>query len=649
MNNNSTRKLAAQGIFLFGISSRLLAQGVIPTPMSVSSSVGPFQIRNSTVIEASGAAAEVADQLRSFLRPATGLPLPRRNSAASNVIRLKIAANPSLGPEGYELNVSPVGVEIRSSTTTGLFYGVQSLRQLLPVSAFGLKQSNDAWTVPAVHIVDKPRFGWRGLMLDVGRHFFPKSTVFKFIDLMAMHKLNSLHLHLTEDQGWRIEIKKYPKLTEVGSIRKESMLGPYSDNKMDGTPHKGYFTQEDIREIVAYAGRNHINVVPEIEMPGHCQAALAAYPELGNTNQKLEVFTRWGVNPNVYNADDKTISFLQDVLTEVMDLFPSKFIHVGGDEVPKKQWKESERAQSLMKQRGLKTEEEIQAWFIRQMDTFLIKHGRRLVGWDEILEGGLAKSSTVMAWRGEKFGITAAKEGHDVVMAPTTYAYFDFYQSRNRASEPLAIGGFLPLETVYGYDPVPAELTPNEAKHVLGAQAQLWSEYIGTPDKLEYMAFPRACALADAVWRMPNNKDFPKFREKLGVQAERLKLLGVNFRPLEKSSQAGVAGWKSGEVSGEPVVKAWDLTKSFDKSGTYAVTFQYTAGAHRLDVSDVELIADGISVSRDVHVGRTGGEDVKNVYHLRLPKAAKTVILRAKVRADGGNDSNGEIYVVRER
>jgi hexosaminidase len=347
--------------------------------------------------------------------------------------------------------------------------------------------------------------------------------------------MNSFHWHLTEDQGWRIEIRKYPRLTEVGAWRKETVVGrPNRDttkNTYDGKRHGGFYTQDDVREVVAYAAERFVNVVPEIEMPGHAQAAIAAYPWLGNyPNRQLEVWTRWGVNENILNAEPRTIAFMQDVLAEVLGLFPSRFIHVGGDEAVKTQWRSSPRARARIRELGLKNEEELQSWFIRQMDAFLAARGRRLVGWDEILEGGLAPGATVMSWRGVRGGIAAARAGHDVVMAPTTYTYFDYYQSPDRDQEPLAIGGLLPLDSVYGFEPIPAELEPQYAKHVLGAQGQLWTEYMPTPRQVEYMAFPRLTALAEVVWTPRERKDWADFRRRLDVHLRRLDALQVNYR-----------------------------------------------------------------------------------------------------------------------
>jgi len=517
------------------VTAQAQAPIVVPQPLSMKPALGTFTLRSDTKIVASDAARNEAEKLRGYLAPATGFPLDLARRGGANTISIVLDRKlDRLGPEAYRLTVRPDRVEIRAPRPAGAFYGVQTLRQLLPTAIFRRAPvGGAAWTVPCVEIEDSPRFAWRGLHMDVSRHFMPKESVLKFLDLMALHKLNSFHWHLTDDQGWRVEIKRYPKLTQVGAWRKDTML-TYNPPTFTGKPHGGFYTQDDVREVVAYAAERHINVVPEIEMPGHAQAAIAAYPELGNTGNPLEVGTRWGVIENVFNAEDRTITFLQNVLAEVIELFPSKFIHIGGDEVPKKQWQENPAMQAKIKSLGLKDDHELQSWFVRQMDTWLSARGRRLIGWDEILEGGLAPGATVMSWRGVAGGIAAAKAGHDVVMSPTSHTYFDFYQSRDHAKEPQAIGGFLPLETVYSFEPVPAELTSEQAKHVLGAQAQHWTEYIRDPRHLEYMAYPRACALSEVVWSPKGTRNFGEFRGRLATHVERLRLLDVNFRPLDR-------------------------------------------------------------------------------------------------------------------
>ncbi len=504
---------------------------IIPQPVKMELQTGAFVLKPDTGIVARGEARPAAAFLSRSFAASTGYRLAVRGGA-SRPNTIHIAIDPSLaalGDEGYTLEVTPERVAIRAPKPAGAFYGVQSLRQMLPSAV----RENGEWSIPCVQIEDYPRFPWRGALIDVARHFMPKQTIRKFIDVIAMHKMNSLQLHLTDDQGWRIEIRKHPLLTKVGSMRKETRLGHERRSKeFDGAPHGGFFTQADIREIVVYARERHVNIVPEIEMPGHAQAAIASYPYLGNTGEKLEVLTHWGVNKNVFNVNEKTILFLQDVLAEVIGFFPSEFIHVGGDEVPLDQWKASPQAQARMKELGLAETVQLHGYFIRRMDQFLTKRGRRLVGWDEILEGGVDRSATVMSWRGNKGGIKAAQAGHDVVMAPNTHTYFDYYQSKD-PNEPLAIGGFLPLDRVYSLEPVPPELSAAEARHILGTQGQLWTEYIATPEYLEYMAFPRLAALAEVAWLPPSQKDYASFLLRLRVQEERWKAMGVNFRQVK--------------------------------------------------------------------------------------------------------------------
>ena len=427
----------------------------------------------------------------------------------------------------YTLTVAREGIEISSSTGAGLFYGLQSLRQLFDDQAPGPRPEA---RIPALTIVDTPRFPWRGLHLDVARHFQPVAFVKKYIDLMARYKLNTFHWHLTDDQGWRIEIKKYPRLTSVGGCRKETMVArnfnPYVG---DNTPHCGFFTQDEIRDVVQYAKERYITIVPEIEMPGHAKAALAAYPELACTPGPVEVWTMWGVDENVFCPHEVTFTFLEDVLTEVIDLFPSRYIHVGGDEVPKTRWKASPVAQEIIRRENLKDELELQSWFIRRIERFLIGKNRRLIGWDEILEGGLAPEATVMSWRGTSGGIAAAREGHDVVMSPNSPMYFDHYQGDARF-EPLAIGGFNPLEQVYAYEPVPDSLTPDQAKHILGAQANMWTEYLKTPEAVEYMLWPRALALAELTWSSKEARDWNSFVARLPNALRALDKAGVGYR-----------------------------------------------------------------------------------------------------------------------
>ena len=513
---------------------------IVPQPETLTVGRGSFRLTASTVIYADAATADIARRFAASLAPATGLALPVRvgTVGASGIVLTRNARLTRLGTEGYELSVTPRLITIRGAEPAGVFYGLQTVKQLLPPEMFReAKVDSVAWTIPAVRVVDRPRFAWRGAHLDVGRHFMPKEFVKKYIDLLALQKMNNFHWHLTEDQGWRIEIRKYPRLTSVGAWRTQTIVGrqPGGDStawQYDGQRHGGFYTQDDIREIVAYARDRFVNVMPEIEMPGHALAAIAAYPELGVTGKAADVGMRWGVYANILNAEESTISFMQDVLTEVMALFPSKFIHVGGDEADKALWKSSPRIQERIAEVGVRDEHELQSWFIRRMDAFLTKAGRRLVGWDEILEGGLAPGATVMSWRGTEGAVQAARAGHDVVMAPTSHTYFDYFQSRNTAGEPLAFGGFIPLEMVYAFEPVPNELEPQYRQHVLGAQGQLWTEYMKGPKHVEYMAFPRLTALAEVLWSQPSRRNYPDFLERLDEHLRRLAVLDVAYRPL---------------------------------------------------------------------------------------------------------------------
>jgi len=515
---------------------------IIPRPAALEPRTGTFTLTARTVLHAQGADTMLAHQLARDLAPATGFALRVSTTPVrgQHITLIRDAALDSLGPEGYVLDVTEQRVQIRAPRPAGLFYGVQSLRQLLPPAVLrGAHQPGVTWTVPAVRITDRPRFSWRGAHLDVGRHFMPVAFVKKWIDLLALHKLNTFHWHLTDDQGWRLAIRKYPRLTEVGGCRPRTLIGPFTTSeatrRYDEARHCGFYTQEDVREVVAYAAARHITVVPEIEMPGHAQALLAAYPQLGVYPDSVIVPMQvWGVSNFIMNVEESTIAFMHDVLDEVMALFPSPFIHIGGDEADKTQWKASARVQARMRELGVTDEHALQSWFIRRMDAYLTSKGRRLIGWDEILEGGLAPNAAVMSWRGTAPGVAAAKAGHDVVMAPTSHTYLDYYQSADKANEPLAFGGFLPLDTVYAFDPLPPDLTEEQARHVLGAQAQHWTEYMRTPRHVEYMAFPRLGALAEVVWTPRSRKDLADFHGRLRVHMQRLAALGVNARPLDR-------------------------------------------------------------------------------------------------------------------
>lgn len=436
---------------------------------------------------------------------------------------ISITYDDSLPAEGYRLLVDDDGIRIEGASEAGAWYALQTLRQLVRPDG----------TVPAIRIVDAPRFGYRGLHLDVGRHFFPVDMVKRYIDRMAALKLNTFHWHLTEDQGWRLQILKYPRLTETGACRAETIVEKNFDPYVgDGTPHCGFYTQDEVREIVAYAAERHVTVIPEIEMPGHSTAALAAYPELACTAGPFEVSTTWGVRRDIYCPKEETFTFLEGVLTEVMDLFPSHYIHIGGDEAPKLRWEQSAVAQAVIRREGLADEDELQSWFIRRIETFLNAHGRAIIGWDEILEGGLAPNATVMSWRGTEGGIAAARQGHDVIMSPNDDLYLDHYQA-DPEGEPLAIGGLTTLEDVYAFEPIPTELTLDEAVHVLGAQGNVWTEYMDTEDYVEYMVFPRALALAEIVWTPADRRSWDSFRMRLADRIAALQADDVNVRVPE--------------------------------------------------------------------------------------------------------------------
>ncbi len=431
---------------------------------------------------------------------------------------IRFVTDESLPAEGYELNVDGEGIEVRASQFPGFLYALQSLEQLLPAAVYGTEPAPDAaWEVPCVKIADAPRFAYRGMHLDVARHFFSVDEVKRYIDVMAIHKLNTLHWHLTDDQGWRIEIKRYPELTAVGSIRKATVVrkewGTY-----DGTPYGGFYTQDEIRDVVEYAADRGVTVIPEIDLPGHMLAALTAYPELGCTGGPYEVWGRWGVADDVLcPGREKTFEFLEGVLTEVMELFPSEYIHIGGDECPKVRWEKCPRCQAKIRQLGLKDDGEhtaehyLQSYVTDRIGKFLAQHGRRIIGWDEILEGRAPSDAVVMSWRGSEGGIAAAKLGHDVIMTPNSHFYFDYYQSLDTDAEPFGIGGYIPMEQVYSYDPAFPELTPEQQKHILGVQANLWTEYVLSDEHLEYMLLPRLAALSEVQWCLPETKDWNRF------------------------------------------------------------------------------------------------------------------------------------------
>ncbi|MFJ9813298.1 beta-N-acetylhexosaminidase [Streptomyces sp. NPDC101158] len=519
------------------------AHDLVPAPVRVA---GPyrcgFPLDRRTTLSAAPGTETTERWLRAALGAAYGLPL--RDAAdedATNSIRLRI--DPGLAPEAYRLHVvTDHVVEIAGGSPAGVFWGAQTLRQLLGPDAFRRApvRAGSQPLLVARTIEDEPRFRWRGLMLDVARHFMPKDDVLRQLDLMAAHKLNVLHLHLTDDQGWRIEIKRHPRLTEVGAWRARTKWGHRASPLWNETPHGGFYTHDDIREIVAYAADRHISVVPEIDVPGHSQAALAAYPDLGNTDvvdtTTLSVWDTWGVNPNVLAPTEAVLRFYEGVFEEVLDLFPaetSPFVHIGGDECPKDQWKASATAQARIAELGVGDEDGLQSWFVRHFARWLADRGRRLIGWDEILEGGLAEGAAVSSWRGYAGGVTAAEAGHDVVMCPEQQVYLDHRQAAGE-EEPMPIGYVRTLADVYRFEPVPPGLAPEAAAHILGAQANVWTEVMENRARVDYQTYPRLAAFAEVAWSRlpaPEERDLADFERRMTTHYERLDALGVDYRP----------------------------------------------------------------------------------------------------------------------
>ncbi|MFW5725461.1 MAG: beta-N-acetylhexosaminidase [Bacteroidota bacterium] len=527
-------------ILLMLIPPLNIKASIIPEPVLMEKKRGSFRLDGNIELlypDTSQVMARHASRLAEYLGRLPGMQVSIMSyNAASELPKrgIVLALGSALQKkEGYVLEVSNRRILVQGEDLAGVFYGLQSLRQLLPTQMEDPDMAAALVNVKVdgVYIEDYPLFPYRGMHLDVARHFFSVEFVKKYLDLMALHKMNTFHWHLTEDQGWRIEIKKYPLLTEVGAWRKETLIGhggrpPF---KYDGTPYGGYYTQEQVKEIVEYAAQRHITVIPEIEMPGHATAALASYPQLGCTGGPYEVETRWGIFEDAFCAGNKsTFEFLENVLVEVMELFPSQYIHIGGDECLKNRWKECPKCQERISEEGLADEYELQSYFIRRIEKFLLQHDRNIIGWDEILEGGLAPQATVMSWRGVKGGIEAARMGHDVIMTPTSHCYFDYYQA-DPATQPLAIGGYLTLRQVYTFNPVPPELSKQEAEHILGGQGNVWTEYMKTSEHVEYMVYPRAVALAEVLWSPRQKQDFDKFSERLESHLKRLDALGVNY------------------------------------------------------------------------------------------------------------------------
>lgn len=536
------KKIIPFFVVIFLTSFSVTAQNVlniIPAPAKAAKLPGEFLMDTNTkiILEGSGTGNSAAF-FNGYLQKYYGfqLAVSTQESANKNVIILNFDKIENTIPGAYNMHVNNNEIYIGGDNEAGVFYGIQSLIQLLPVT------KSSSLKIPQCTIIDSPRFAYRGLHLDCSRHFFSVDFVKKYIDFIAMSKMNTFHWHLTDDQGWRIEIKKYPLLTQKGACRNGTIIGNYPGKGNDDKEYCGYYTQEQIKDVVKYAAARYVTIIPEIEMPGHASAAIAAYPQLscfpdeptnihktpwsGKVNGK-EVQQTWGVFEDVFCPNDYTFIFLENVLDEVMQLFPSSYIHIGGDECPKDSWKRSEFCQNLMKEKGIKNEEGLQSYFIHTIEKYINSKGRQIIGWDEILEGGLAPNATVMSWRGEEGGIAAAKLNHHVIMTPGDYCYFDHTQSKHDDS--LTIGGYLPVETVYSYNPLPEKLTADEQKYILGAQANLWAEYIANDAKAEYMLLPRLAALSEVLWSAPVNKNWSNFQLRLQSQYQRYDLWKVHY------------------------------------------------------------------------------------------------------------------------
>ena len=518
---------------------------VIPLPQEVAlSQESPFNLNDGTIIaypEHNELLKRNAEFLAEYISQSTGRTLQTEALAPGSEApkgAITLGLDPAIGNrEGYVLTVKADRVTLNGQTENGVFYGIQTLRKSIPAET-----KATSILLPAGSIQDEPRFSYRGMHLDVGRHFFPIEFVKKYIDLLALHNMNTFHWHLTEDQGWRIEIKKYPKLTEIGAWRDRTVIGRNTE-EYDNTRYGGFYTQEQAKEIVKYAGERYITVIPEVDLPGHMLAALAAYPEMGCTGGPYEVCPRWGVFEDVLCiGNEKSMQFLEDVMAEIIDIFPSKYIHIGGDEAPRTRWEKCPKCQARIRTEKLKAdknhtaEDRLQSYCMTRIEKLLNSKGRQIIGWDEILEGDVAPNATVMSWRGSAGGIKAAQLGHDVIMTPNDYCYFDYYQSEDTRHEPFAIGGFVPLEKVYSLNPT-ASLTEEQAKHILGTQANLWTEYIPTSEQVEYMVLPRMAALAEVQWTQLEKKDYTNFTTRLAGLIGLYRRDGLNYREPRQTPQ----------------------------------------------------------------------------------------------------------------
>lgn len=602
---------------------------VVPLPGKVDVRQGKFELNGHTVLITDRKSKPAAEWLAAQLNPATGHKLAVREgkSAVSNSIFLTVSPSATMGQEGYELTVTPDKVVVHGGGAAGAFYGCQTIRQLLPPQIeSSVKVPDASWSIQCVKIEDTPRFGWRGCLIDEARHFLGKDVIKRQIDLLAAYKLNRLHWHLTDDQGWRIEIRKYPKLTGVGAWRGADRQG-------------GFYTQKDIREIVQYAESRHVLIVPEIEMPGHAQAALASYPQLGCRGEGYTVGTTWGIYNDVYcPGNDEVFTFLENVLLEVMDLFPGQYIHIGGDEVPKDRWQKCPKCQARIKANGLKDEHELQSYFVKHFDKFIRTHGRKLIGWDEILDGGLAEGAVVQAWRGMDEGIKAANQDHDVIMSPTSDCYFDY--------------GYDAISTmkIYFFEPLPKEVRKDKTSRILGLEGNLWGEGIPNSDRLDFQGFPRLCALAEVGWSPQELRDADNFAKRIKTQYERLDLLGVKYNRDAKLASWGktIGQWAPVQITSGFKPAEWDITTLVVKPGICEATFKYTAGQYGIDIEWVALLEDGTEVARDTHKGFSGYNKDNITYRLDLKdvKPDAKYVIQASIKGNGGTDSAGDVLLL---
>jgi len=586
---------------------------IIPKPVSLKLKTGSFKLSEKTVVyveSIDSGASITAGMLVSLLENAglKGIKLanaPKDIKSVSNAIFFKLSAKGNIPSEGYLLNITPRNIIIEASKGAGLFYGLQSLIQLLPPEVYTANSgtANLQYLVPCIEIKDYPRFLYRGMHLDVSRHFFPKEFIKQYIDLIAMYKMNVFHWHLTDDNGWRIEIKKYPKLTNIGAWRVDRENDPWNKREPqkpgESTTYGGYYTQDEIRDIVKYAARRYVTIIPEIEMPAHSVEVLAAYPRLSCKGNLVTVppGSYWPNTDILCAGNDSVFTFLQDVLTEVIDLFPSEYIHIGGDEADKTNWIACPKCQARIKTEGLKDEKELQSYFVKRIEKFILSKDRRMIGWDEILDGGIAPEATVMSWRGVEGGIAAARQGHDAIMTPGDYCYFDRYQA-NPATEPKAIGGFLTLKKVYSYEPVPQELNPEQQKHILGAQGNVWTEFIPAVSHAQYMALPRMIALAEVDWSPKAKRDFREFRIRLNPHLKKLDYMNINYsRGSFKADINTLFDRKTGKArvilsSEQPGIPIYYTLKGNDpntKSAVYTDPFEINGNI----VIKAALFADG--------------------------------------------------------